>query len=182
MTGFDVVTLPDDWETLADAGRTAAQDMDSGRFLLGDLALRIEKRYGQDSIGQYSADIGLARAGTLREYARVARRFDIPTRIAFAGDAGLNWSHFREALRAKDDAEIWLARAADEGWPVAEMARQISAALGKPVPPRKLAEFEAVVIAAAAGTLTLGLAADCGLGEGQRITVKVYEAQQEVQA
>jgi len=176
MTAFNVDDLPDDeWETLASAGRAVMQDLDSGRWLAGDIANRCATRYGETSLTKFAADVGIARAGTLREYARVAKFYPRATRVAFGDEAGLSWSHFREALRAKDDAELFLVQAQDNGWPVAVMAREIAAAIGKPVPPRKLFDAEAVVLFAADCTLTLGLDADTPLGEGQKVRVVVYE-------
>ena len=174
MTTFLNAIPNDDWETVVSAGIALAQDMDSRRFEMGDLGALVSARYGENNLGKFAAEIGMARVHTLREYVRVARGWERVTRATYL-EAGLNWSHFREALRAGDLAEHWLAQAADNGWPVAEMARQISAALGQPVPPRKLFDAEAVVLFAADCTLTLGLDADTPLGEGQKVRVVVYE-------
>lgn len=178
----DVIDTLTKWEELADAGRALALDLDTGRFALGDLGARCATVYGDDSLGRLAADIGIARAHTFREYVRVARRYDHVTRGTFQ-EGGLTFSHFRAAIRAGDDAELWLARAADEGWPVAELTRQIAAAIGAPVPPRKLAECEAVVGESAAGLFLVPRGGDCSaLGVGQRVRVVVYELTPEVEA
>ena len=178
MTTFDIAAIPDDWESLADAGRAVMTEMDTGRWLAGDLALRVEKCYGTDALGQYAADIGIASKSTLKDYRAVAARYTKDARAAFPA---LSWSHYRTALRAKDDAELYLVQAQDNGWPVAVMAREIAAAIGKPVPPRKLAEFTATVGTHGHGVLYLF--PDGGdwdlLDEGQRVTVRVYAAQAE---
>jgi hypothetical protein len=178
VTHFDPAVIPnDDWETLISAGMALAQDMDARRFELGDVGALVETRYGQNSLGKFASEIGMAQKKTLREYVRVARHYPPATRVVFL-ESGLNWSHFRAALRAKDDAETWLGRAADEGWPVAELARQISASIGAPVAPRLLYDGK-------------GYASDNGLlvvmnllGDTTQLTcetvyyqVKVYEAE-----
>lgn len=176
----DVIESLETWEELADAGRALALDLDSGRFALGDVGARCATVYGDDSLGKLAADIGIARAHTFREYVRVARRYDHVTRGTFQ-EAGLSWSHFREALRTKDDAELWLARAADEGLVVAELSRQIAAAIGKPVPPRKLAEFAATIGTHGHGVLYLfPHDGDWNLlDEGRRVRVVVYAIEPE---
>ena len=184
MTAFNVDDLPDDeWETLASAGRAVMQDLDSGRWLAGDIANRCATRYGETSLTKFAADVGIARAGTLREYARVAKFYPRATRVAFGDEAGLSWSHFREALRAKDDAELFLVQAQDNGWPVAVMAREIAAAIGKPVPPRKLYEGAGMMHPHGHGATIYMDAEDVPAGlERQRVTVRVYAAQAEAEA
>jgi hypothetical protein len=140
----EVIESLSTWEELADAGRTLALDLDAGRFALGDVGARCASVYGDDSLGKLAADIGIARSHTFREYVRVSRGYGPVTRGTFQ-EAGLSWSHFREALRAKDDAELFLARAADDGLTVAALAREIAAAIGARVPPRKLWEGEATI-------------------------------------
>lgn len=172
----EVIETLSTWEELADAGRALALDLDAGRFALGDVGARCASVYGDDSLGKLAADIGIARAHTFREYVRVSRGYGLVTRGTFQ-EAGLSWSHFREALRAKDDAEIWLSRAADDGLTVASLARQIAEAIGKPVGPVKLWE----------GRAKVGYIGDVGvyvtLNEtetrtlvGRIVTVRVYES------
>lgn len=173
MTDFDIAAVGDGWEALADAGRAVMQHMDTGRWLAGDLALRVEKAYGTDALGKYAADIGIASRSTLKDYRMVAARYQIDVRAAFPA---LSWSHYRTAMRAGADAEVWLVQAQDNGWPVAELHRAIAAAIGQPVPPRKLAEFTATVGTHGYGVLYLfPHDGDWNLlDEGRRVIVKVY--------
>lgn len=136
--------LGDSWEELVSTGIELAQHMDLHRWAIGDVGCKVESRYGQNSMGKFADEIGIANAQTFRDYTRVARRFEPATRNAFSGSA-ITFTHYRTAMRAKDDAELWLARAADESWSVRELNRQIAAAIGKPVPPRKLYEGAGVV-------------------------------------
>lgn len=73
----------------------------------------------------------------------------------------------------------WLARAADNGWPVAVLHRELAAAIGKPVPPRLLLDCEAVVLDCDGGHVTLYIEAAHELAYRQRVTVRVYAAQAE---
>lgn len=175
MTTFDIAAIPDDWESLADAGRAVMTEMDTGRWLAGDLALRVEKCYGTDALGQYAADIGIASKSTLKDYRAVAARYTKDARAAFPA---LSWSHYRTALRAKDDAELYLVQAQDNGWPVAELNRQIAAAIGKPAPPKLLWSGEGYVYTDLEGAPSLNVLLE-GLLTLQReitpVVVKVYE-------
>jgi hypothetical protein len=172
----EVIEMLNTWEEISDAGRALAMDLDAGRFALGDVGARCASVYGDDSLGKLAADIGIARAHTFREYVRVARGYGLVTRATFQ-EAGLSWSHFREALRAKDEAELWLSRAADDGLTVAALARQIAEAIGKPVPPAKLWEGRAIVrYIGDVGVYVALNETETRALVGQIVIVKVYEA------
>jgi uncharacterized protein YfiM (DUF2279 family) len=134
--------LGDSWEELVSTGIELAQHMDLHRWAIGDVGCKVQTAYGQDSMGRFASEIGIANAQTFRDYTRVARRYELATRNAFSGSM-ITFTHFRAAMRTGDDAELWLSRAADEGWTVREMGRQIAAAIGARVPPVKLWEGEA---------------------------------------
>lgn len=181
---FDIDALPTDWESLVSTGIELAGNMDTGRWALGDLAGCVEKRYGQDALGTFASEIGIARKSTLKDYRRVSARFELDARASFPS---LNWSHFREALRAGDQAEHWLAQAADNGWPVAELTRQIAAAIGKRVPPKLLWEGQGVLDLERIGAddytgdpghteyVVILDTDDMQAEMGQRVLVKVYQ-------
>jgi hypothetical protein len=168
---FQIEQVPDDWEALADAGRSVMQHMDTGRWLAGDLALRVEKKYGTDALGKYAADIGIASRETLKKYRQVSERYEKGTRGAFPA---LSWTHFRDAMRAKDDAELFLVQAQDNGWPVAELNRQIAAAIGARVPPVLLYSGEAQLFPWYAGQWGALFSEVQDFTQGQRVTIKVY--------
>jgi hypothetical protein len=140
----EVIERLETFEEIADAARMVSLDMDGGRWTLGDLANQCARKWGENTIGDLAAEIRIAKAQTLRDYARVARRFPFAVRNAFQ-DAPLTFSHFRTACAAGDDAELWLAKAADDVLSVAALAREIKIATGKPVPPRKLWEGDVAV-------------------------------------
>lgn len=178
MTTIDLTAISDEWEELVSTGIELAQHMDTGRWALGDLAGRVEKRYGQDAIGTFAGEIGMARKATLKQYRQVSARYESATRVAFPT---LTWTHFRDAMRAKDDAELWLAQAADQNWPVAELGRQIAAAIGKPVPPKLLYDDMGAVwqVADVARPYLVLLGDMSALAEGMKVRVKVYEREAE---
>jgi hypothetical protein len=174
----EVIESLETWEEIGDAARLVASDLDTGRFTLGDIANRCARVYGTDSIGKLAAEIRVAKRQTLYEYAKLAARFQPSARAEFM-DMGLTFSHFRAAAADGENAEYWLAKAADDGLPVAALAREIKQATGKPVPPVKLWEGECIVIDQAFGCLTLRTDADIDVGKGQRVIVKLYAAEAE---
>jgi hypothetical protein len=171
VTEFDIDALPSDWEALTSAGRAMTEAADRQRWQLGDLGNKVTRTYGAESLKTFAGEINIANHKTLWDYSRVAARFEKSVRNEFPA---LSFTHFRTAMRAKDDAELFLAQAQDNGWPVSELARQIAAAIGKPVPPVKLAEFEAVVHDYSFDFLTLRTDADLHLAAHQRVIVKLY--------
>lgn len=175
---LEVIESLETWEEIGDAARLVASDLDTGRFTLGDIANRCARVYGTDSIGRLATEIRVAQKRTLYDYAAVAARYELRARAHYS-DLGMTFSHFKAAMRAGEDAELWLAQAADNGWPKAELVRQIAAAIGKPVPPRLLLDCEAVVLDCDGGHVTLYIEAAHELAYRQRVTVRVYAAQAE---
>ncbi len=126
----DIAALSDDWEALADAGRRVTNDQDENRWKYGDLAIRVARRYGEESIAQFAADIGLRSAKTLYDYHRVSAFFPYGLRQEFPA---LFWSHYREALRVEDleGAMDMLAKASDGNWTVDYMRVEINKLLAQ---------------------------------------------------
>jgi hypothetical protein len=174
METFDIDALPVDWEALTSAGRAMTEAADRQRWQLGDLANKVTRVYGSESLKTFAGEINIPNHKTLWDYSRVAARFEKSVRNEFPA---LSFTHFRTAIRAKDDAELFLVQAQDNGWPVAELARQIAAAIGKPVPPVKLFEDAAEVVYVGPDEVALILhtpMSGCPLGQGQRVIVKIY--------
>jgi hypothetical protein len=137
-TEIDVDNVPDDWESLTSAGIEIAQAHDRNRWALGDLALKVERRYGQTSLKAYAGAVNI-RPSTLYEYARCAAAYSKAQRAAFPA---LSWSHYRAALHDREHAIQWLEAANDNLWLVDELTRQIRAARGEKTTTR--ISFEAV--------------------------------------
>lgn len=154
-----------EWEALADAGREALANMDTGRWTLGDLAVQVECVYKQGSIEQWSADIG-AEVSRIRAYRTVAAFWDrkATRRDSLLDCPLLTWTHFRDAMRMKElarkEAEAlglseadtrtlmlekateFLETCAREGWTITRARIELAALLGKPEPPAKLVDAE----------------------------------------
>jgi hypothetical protein len=175
METFDIDALPVDWEALTSAGRAMTEAADRQRWQLGDLANKVTRVYGSESLKTFAGEINIPNHKTLWDYSRVAARFEKSVRNEFPA---LSFTHFRTAMRAKDDAELFLVQAQDNGWPVAEMAREIAAAIGARVPPVKLYEGAGVVwqVADVARPYLVLLGDMSALAEGMKVTVKVWEA------
>jgi hypothetical protein len=154
----DVLDLIDDsWETLVAAGLDAVQVKDGRSWELGDLAGRVAKRYGEDSLGQYATDIRY-NTSTLRDFRRVAAFYPPDTRTMFPL---LRWSHYRVAMRVQDleSALDWLEQAADHDWPVDALRDALSAAVGEPLKPLKV-EGQGRVVRIEGRTLVLEVVGD----------------------
>jgi hypothetical protein len=125
---------PPSWEELCDAGRMIVDDLDAGKWELGDLALSLEKRYGHDQIGLFAIQIGKEKK-SVQAYRQVAGFYKKSIRIDFLEPlANLRWSHCRLALRLKDieEALVFLGTASDEGWTVEQARIELNRQLGKP--------------------------------------------------
>ncbi|MCI0348140.1 MAG: hypothetical protein L0Z53_01835 [Acidobacteriales bacterium] len=136
---FDIENLPDDWESLADAGREIVGDQDRDRWMLGHLAKRVEKRYGEKSIKKFASDINLPSSKTLYDYHRVSKFYPFSVHADFPA---LSWSHFKVAMRLEweESALNVLCEAEENNWPVAALNERIDEILGKKSPPRKLVD------------------------------------------
>lgn len=125
-----------DWETICEQGRRCAESLDAGRWTLGDIALTVEKRYGQDSIGAFARDINV-KASRVREYRTVAAFYESSARAAFLSTRPtLTYSHLRAAMRFEDMEEAFdfLEKAASEAWTVAQVERELALLFGKEKP------------------------------------------------
>lgn len=67
------------WEEAVSTGLELREAKDNSQWLLGDLALKIEKVYGVDSIGKFAIDININK-NSLQQYRRVSRAFPPTTR------------------------------------------------------------------------------------------------------
>lgn len=140
---FDLAAMGDEWETLVSAGQTIAEAHDRNRWTLGDLGNKVTRRYGTNALGSYAFQINV-RQSTMYEYAACSSFYLFDDRTAFPP---LSWSHYRAAMKVKDKdretAMLWLAKAADEGWTVEELAEAINP---KGPRPEKLVELPATYV------------------------------------
>ncbi len=98
-----------DWEELVSSGIIAMELRNQTQWVLGDLALEVEKQYGRDSLGQYATAIGVKRA-TLARYRSVSKAWPPEGRIDM-----LSHRHHM-ILAAKEDKRELLEKCADNEW------------------------------------------------------------------
>ena len=120
------------WEEYIVQGQEAREAKDDSNWQLGDLALGIEKDYGDDSIGKFAYAISVPKK-SLMNNRTVAKRFSIDTRMKYKK---LSWSHF-EAVSASKIVrpEAWLEKADNEELSVENLRKQINEAypnIGQP--------------------------------------------------
>jgi len=132
------------WEALCDQGRDAAQDMDGGRWTLGDLSLEVQKQYGRNRISDFAREVNVP-VGRVEEYRTVCRYYPKSVRADILGDNPLlSYSHFRVAMRFRDIEESieFLMECADGAYTIERSMVEIKKRLNKPVPPPKLLDAE----------------------------------------
>lgn len=111
-------------------GQQAAENMDAGRWTIGDVAATVNKNYGTDMIGSFAKDIGVP-VDRVREYRTVAGFWKKSARAEFS-DLPLTYSHFRAAMGMGDidDAKAMLHAAADGAWSVEKLRLAVRKAAG----------------------------------------------------
>lgn len=100
-------------------GVRIARTADSAAWCLGDWLVYGESRYA-DRYRQAIEVVGL-NYQTLRNYAWVARRFPVSRRR----DTLTLYHHMEVARLPADEQDRWLSRAADQGWSVRQLRRQV---------------------------------------------------------
>lgn len=158
ITTIDVDAVPDDWESLTSAGIDMRAKQDVQRWALGDLAIRVDKKYGEGSLKKFATDIRMPSHKTLYDYYETSKFFDKFCRAELSEMyRKCSWSHFRAAARAVDldAARHYLEMADNEDMPVAAMVAAMKADLGNPVTQRRT--FEAAWFSALEDTNVLEL-------------------------
>lgn len=118
-----------DFEAMCDAAREARETLDNARWYIGDLALKIRRKYGEASVKEFARSIGIAKS-TAYQYADMSEfysginRYLIPPMCTY--------SHARDAKRIGDtlSAIDWLAIVSDNGWSVDEASYRLTEKLG----------------------------------------------------
>ena len=172
---FNLDAIGDEWEDLAGAARTVAEAHDRNRWVLGDIGQKVVRRYGEQSLKQFAADVKKVRPSTMYDYTRTSGFYPEDTRDKFPA---LSWSHYREAMRLKDldDALAVLTSAQDADMTVDALKAVVNEQLDQPAPLHKIAEFDATPEAIEAHRLLLGDAAvPAELATGERYVFRVYQ-------
>ena len=117
------LTLPEDADLSLEAALALLTQVgtvkEASCYWRGDLYLWIERRYGRDALSQALSDMDY---NDIRPYIWVSER--VPPDVR---DVRLSWSHHRivSAIKSHDDQLEWLAKAADNGWTVAQLREAI---------------------------------------------------------
>lgn len=168
LTDFDVWQIPDDLESLGNAGEALAQANDRNRWKLGDLAQRVTARYGDDEFGKFASRIKVFYK-TLYDYRQVSTFYaELSARAEFPN---LSWSHYRTCMRLRDlDAAMsMLGDASANDWSAAQLTDALNTALGRPPVQR------AILVDTFTASTGIVVRGDV-LEDGKRYLVKVYAA------
>ena len=109
------------WEELVSEGMVARENKDGSQWRLGDLALMIEKKYREDSLGKFAVEIGV-RKNSLKNYRNTARIFKKDIRISFSR---LSYSHF-QICASQENPKKWLEDADENNWSCEYLSREIA--------------------------------------------------------
>lgn len=144
VTDFDLHDADADYESLVAAGQAVTDAHDRNRWAIGDLAMRVEKRYGDGMLEDYASKLKLF-PRVLRLYRQIADFYPAENGIRELFPA-LSWSHYRMCVRLKDldSACAMLAQASDNNWSARDLTDAINVAIGKPPPRRPVLEVTAI--------------------------------------
>lgn len=108
----------DTFDLCVNAGMAARESLDNGRYVIGDLACHVQKRYGENTVGKFAEALN-APVASVREYRRVCAFWSRAVRPAlFAEMPSLSYSLLRTAARFKDTgiALDFLRECVDKEW------------------------------------------------------------------
>lgn len=135
----NLIDQAETWEELLGLGMEIRSYKDTSSWLLGLLALKVETKFGEDSIGKYAREIGIS-ASSLRVYRWTVKQFLTdnpqfvpPERLAFGVLSSI-------AKLPADERQKFLEGAEDDGMSVERARVEVQKQQGKPV--RPLCDFE----------------------------------------
>lgn len=123
------------YESILEAGRAARERGDETAWLVGDLAMRVGIKYGENRLRDFATEAGYATV-TVRAYRKVSATFPKNVRNLFGN---ITFSHYRYVLNAVgDDGDIeealdYLKRASDDNWSVDYLRQTLAREQGKVV-------------------------------------------------
>ena len=119
----------DTWELMVSAATDDEQTMAVLRWRQGDIALRIDKRYGGHAIETFAQDIGTPHSTVKLRY-QMSGFYELAIRVAFPN---LFYSHYRAAMKFGDidKATRALDKASLRGWTYGRFEYFVKRCLGK---------------------------------------------------
>jgi hypothetical protein len=124
-----VQTAPSAWEEFVSIGLDAREQKDVAQRVLGELAHKVEKQYGYDSMGKYAYEIGINKL-TLYRYRDVFRGY-----IGKTWYPQLSYTHHLIALGSADPDAI-LQKAMADNWSSERLALEVKAEKTGEEPPK----------------------------------------------
>lgn len=180
---MNTATLEASWQLICDTGREAAENIDKGRWLIGDLANAVETHYGEANIAQFAIQIGVEKK-RVEEYRTVCDFWKNPHRQEILDlYPMIKYSHMRDAMRLKSlpKALTFLEDCAANAYTVEQARIELCRLLGKPIPPVKLVECRARIATIQGHSITLMLddvSAFQDAWQGNKaVKLKVYEVE-----
>lgn len=157
-------TKPDDraaWDMAVSLCSEAIESKDAAYWVIGDAAnlIATQGKYGENAIGKFAEDIG-ERVTRVREWRTVARFWDFQRRLKFL-DSPLRYSHFRTAMRLKENADAFLDECLSNDWKPEAAYVEMRKRKGQSLPPVTLLDAAGTIerYDPLACTITLQLAA-----------------------
>lgn len=90
-----------DYDEAINLAKQVQENMDRGRWIIGDLALSMDKQYGKDVIGEFAKDIQLSKA-RVQDYRTMSQYYSHEWRAYIDEHFAFNWSILRIAKRFKE--------------------------------------------------------------------------------
>lgn len=143
---ISVAESEDIYEAAISAALPWVEQIDKYKYNIGDLAVSIEKKYGEDRVGSFAKAIK-AEVNRVKEYRTVCSRFDKNTRRQiFDENPNLVYSHLRNfgKILGKHEGDYgWkhvnrmIEMTSKYDWTAEKCGVQVSRLLGKKVNPKK---------------------------------------------
>lgn len=123
ITTLNLGDVPDEWDSLTEAGRILVDATDRNRWGIGDLAARAKRKYGEAKLPSFARAIKTG-ASTVYAYHKVSTFYAVGNRDLFPA---LSWSHYRYAADMADEAAALaiLQEASDREWSAKELQKAV---------------------------------------------------------
>lgn len=121
-----------DYQEICEQGRIAAQHMDKGRWIIGDLACLVETSYAGHDIDDFAREVNIGKASA-KAYRTVCRFYEPARRVDYLADnPRITYTHMRHAMRLEtpDAAYTFLDECSSEGYTTDQAAYHLSKRLG----------------------------------------------------
>lgn len=117
----------DTWEAMIQIAADDEIEMTERRWRQGDLAIRVQKQYGENMIGKFASEINVP-LPTVRQRRQMSAFYTNDTRVLFPN---LGYTHYRTAMSLGDDALWALRKASVKDWPCWKFDKLVKRLLGK---------------------------------------------------